>query len=85
MKKEIEIVGQGHIGKTTVDPYVELINNGNKEVQQALHIMQGSYLYNMTKKQQAAVVQPIRTEPKINRNEPCPCGSSKKYKKCCMK
>jgi SEC-C motif-containing protein len=25
-----------------------------------------------------------RTEPKIGRNEPCPCGSGKKYKKCCM-
>ncbi|MDR1414170.1 MAG: SEC-C domain-containing protein [Puniceicoccales bacterium] len=21
--------------------------------------------------------------PKINRNDPCPCGSGKKYKKCC--
>jgi len=26
----------------------------------------------------------VRTEPKIQRNEPCPCGSGKKYKKCCM-
>ncbi|SSY80410.1 YecA family protein [Alysiella crassa] len=25
----------------------------------------------------------IRTEPKIGRNDPCPCGSGKKYKKCC--
>jgi hypothetical protein len=24
-----------------------------------------------------------RTTPKIGRNEPCPCGSGKKYKKCC--
>jgi len=24
-----------------------------------------------------------RTEPKVGRNEPCPCGSGKKYKKCC--
>jgi hypothetical protein len=24
-----------------------------------------------------------RTEPKIGRNEACPCGSGKKYKKCC--
>lgn len=24
-----------------------------------------------------------RTEPKVGRNDPCPCGSSKKYKKCC--
>lgn len=28
---------------------------------------------------------PVRTEPKIHRNEPCPCGSGKKYKKCCIK
>ena len=26
-----------------------------------------------------------RTEPKIGRNDPCPCGSGKKYKKCCGK
>lgn len=24
-----------------------------------------------------------RTTPKVGRNEPCPCGSGKKYKKCC--
>ncbi len=24
-----------------------------------------------------------RSEPKVGRNEPCPCGSGKKYKKCC--
>lgn len=24
-----------------------------------------------------------RTEPKIGRNDPCACGSGKKYKKCC--
>ena len=25
-----------------------------------------------------------RDKPKIGRNEPCPCGSGKKYKKCCL-
>ena len=25
-----------------------------------------------------------RDKPKIGRNEPCPCGSGKKYKKCCI-
>jgi preprotein translocase subunit SecA len=29
--------------------------------------------------------QPIMVEEKIGRNEPCPCGSGKKYKKCCGK
>ena len=35
----------------------------------------------------AAVVaekaKPIRTGPKVGRNDPCPCGSGKKYKHCC--
>ncbi|MCX7046053.1 MAG: SEC-C metal-binding domain-containing protein [Candidatus Sumerlaeota bacterium] len=26
-----------------------------------------------------------RPEPKVGRNDPCPCGSGKKYKKCCGK
>ena len=25
-----------------------------------------------------------RTEPRVGRNDPCPCGSGKKYKKCCL-
>lgn len=25
----------------------------------------------------------VNTQPKIGRNDPCPCGSGKKYKKCC--
>ena len=27
----------------------------------------------------------VREEPKTGRNDPCPCGSGKKYKKCCGK
>lgn len=26
----------------------------------------------------------VRTAPKVGRNDPCPCGSGKKHKKCCM-
>ena len=29
--------------------------------------------------------QVVRTVPKVGRNEPCPCGSGKKYKHCCGK
>lgn len=25
----------------------------------------------------------VRSEPKVGRNDPCPCGSGKKFKKCC--
>ena len=27
----------------------------------------------------------INTEPVIGRNDLCPCGSGKKYKRCCLK
>ncbi len=30
-------------------------------------------------------VEPVRVMPKVGRNDPCPCGSGKKYKKCCGK
>jgi preprotein translocase subunit SecA len=48
--------------------------------------------FSMTEQQRAAAQAPqgeqkvkqIRLEqPKVGRNEPCPCGSGKKYKKCC--
>jgi len=34
---------------------------------------------------ETAVKKPVkRTTTKVKRNDPCPCGSGKKYKKCCM-
>lgn len=33
-------------------------------------------------KQQERKLEPVRVEKKIGRNEPCPCGSGKKYKYC---
>ncbi len=32
---------------------------------------------------EAHILKPIRTEKKPKRNDPCPCGSGKKYKHCC--
>jgi preprotein translocase subunit SecA len=29
--------------------------------------------------------KPVRSGPKVGRNDPCPCGSKKKYKHCCGK
>jgi preprotein translocase subunit SecA len=32
-----------------------------------------------------ATIIPIKRDgPKVGRNDPCPCGSGKKYKKCCL-
>jgi SWIM/SEC-C metal-binding protein len=31
-----------------------------------------------------AAREPARAAPKIGRNDPCPCGSGKKFKRCCV-
>jgi len=31
----------------------------------------------------AVAAEPYRGPSKVGRNEPCPCGSGKKFKKCC--
>ena len=36
-------------------------------------------------KPSAATPQISKPSPKVGRNDPCPCGSGKKYKKCCGK
>ena len=33
--------------------------------------------------QPVAVQTQVNSAPKVGRNEPCPCGSGKKYKRCC--
>ena len=30
-------------------------------------------------------LEPIVMDKKVGRNDPCPCGSGKKYKKCCLR
>ena len=38
------------------------------------------------KKAEVSSQAPVhRSEPKVGRNDPCPCGSGKKFKKCCLK
>ena len=32
---------------------------------------------------EGSAAQTVRREKKVGRNDPCPCGSGKKYKKCC--
>jgi len=47
-----------------------------KQSEQPRQVSENKYDENTTKK-------PVRVEKKINRNDPCPCGSGKKHKKCC--
>ena len=75
------------------DPLVEYKNEGHKLFQNFLRTMEGSIVQTLFRtsisKEPVAspVYQPVAPKQyqKIGRNDPCPCGSGKKYKKCCMK
>lgn len=41
-------------------------------------------IYDSCKKRNYTPKQPVQLT-KVGRNDPCPCGSGKKYKKCCLK
>ena len=43
------------------------------------------HAYWLARRHEIATHSPVRrSEPRVGRNEPCPCGSGKKYKKCCL-
>jgi len=62
------------------DPMVNLILQGGKTMtigDRTLHYDSATYFV-------MSVDLPARRSlPKVGRNEPCPCGSGKKYKNCC--
>lgn len=44
----------------------------------------GRTIYEVNLEQKEHVPQPFFRDPKVSRNDPCPCGSGKKYKRCCL-
>jgi SEC-C motif-containing protein len=86
----LEIVGTDRGGENDDEGYVEFIAhyaaNGN-----AVEHHEHSYFKKLNGEWKfidgeiESGVPYVREEPKIGRNDPCPCGSGKKYKKCCGK
>ncbi len=73
--------------------YEDMLSNIDKEI--TMYLMKAEIRQNIERKQVAkgeAVTDSTKTKKatpkqvnKIGRNEPCPCGSGKKYKNCCGK
>ena len=70
------------------DPLVEYKNEGHKMFKGLLEnidalIAQSIFGVRITSQAQSAPTQVVSSnEPKVGRNDPCPCKSGKKYKKC---
>jgi preprotein translocase subunit SecA len=45
----------------------------------------GSEMVSQVTEEAMSKPKPMRSGPKVGRNDPCPCGSGKKYKHCCGK
>ena len=55
-----------------------------KEASEAAHVHGPSCNHGHAHSHHHEALRPIqRTSPKIGRNDPCSCGSQKKFKKCC--
>ncbi len=76
------------------DPLVEYKNEANKQFKVLLETVEANILQNLLNVSinknavAAAHPQPQKSTAnygKVDRNAPCPCGSGKKYKKCCGK
>ena len=72
------------------DMFVELIRNIKEDTVRFMYNVNTANLPKREKvaepvvtNHEAGVRKPIVKEDKIGRNDPCPCGSGKKYKKCC--
>ncbi len=58
----------------TPPPILEALERKQRRAQQNLQFQAAA---------QSEAPKPVRAGAKIGRNDPCPCGSGKKYKKCC--
>ena len=77
-----EIVSK--VTKTIINVRITL-REPSRQVEKKLemrHSNPGSKITNQVEKTDTVI---RRQTPKIGRNDPCPCGSGKKYKNCCGK
>ena len=60
----------------------DVLDEDGLEKWEKLKVKLGNKLVGM--KVQPTAKQMRRVPPRVGRNEPCPCGSGKKFKKCCL-
>ncbi len=63
--------------------YLFRVSYSRTEEREAQEKHEQEVYYNRSESDEEAAKAPNRGEDTTNRNEPCPCGSGKKYKKCC--
>ena len=72
--------------QTDLDLYKKFTDEEISQLQQKIPAAaQAIHSYWLEQRDELSVQQPfVNEEPKVGRNDPCPCGSGKKFKKCCL-
>ncbi len=58
--------------------------NYHPDMQEAVHGLRSLFNLEDTGSDDFSDLSEISPAPKVGRNDPCPCGSGKKFKKCCL-
>ena len=66
---------------TVADVFASMMSMNMRRRQEGVSSSGASSAANMPPP--SAIQEPVRAKPVAGRNDPCPCGSGKKYKKCC--
>lgn len=80
-----QMINDGYAGSLLdleEDFYILHVMNGLELTPGLLEWKEEKKMKHLSRSGPFARKQPVKTD-KIGRNEPCPCGSGKKYKKCC--
>ena len=93
MMEDLVLDVQENEPKEAVDKMIELINIENEEVRFVAANMMNKFVNKIrlwrfkgvSFNDKKAIDTTAKSEKLVGRNDPCPCGSGKKYKKCCGK
>ncbi len=83
----LEILKVGSVTPESTEGTVEFVANYREKLKKIRHHeiahfkkIEGKWYFDDS---EVPFQQVVNDEPKVGRNDPCPCGSGKKYKKCC--
>ena len=76
---KLQTVRQLFLIRLVQDDEVERLAREQREKKQEMELRHGEAAA------AAAAKEPVRRDDKVGRNDPCPCGSGEKYKRCCGK
>jgi len=81
-RKIVSILAKSHIPISDASDVREAAEQKRTDMSRMQTGRMGSEQRGAAAQQEPQKVQPVRIEKKVGRNDPCPCGSGKKFKNC---